>query len=314
MGQGLPSTWSPSYPWTEAAMTEEVWVGTWRPHRPRGPIMALYSSPGPKYLIPPTTGKNLSALGGRGGRRGKSQEQGLGWPGVGLGFMKHTPTKQRAPAYSFRGAPMLLAENCSPGPRYSVNPKILRTGKDLGPAYSILGRYHTKTMLTPGPGDYFPEKSTKHVFDSAPSHSISARTKTFRVDSTPGPAAYMLPVVMGPRTVGKVSQPSYSIKGRSKLASFSDDLHKARTPGPAAYRQTDVQVTKFKAPQYTMAARVEPPGDKTLKPGPGAHSPEKVLDKQTRGGWVILTKPCAPIVTFGIKHSDYMTPLVVDVE
>lgn len=69
------------------------------------------------------------------------------------GFVKHTPTKLRAPAYSFRGAPMLLAENCSPGPRYSVNPKILRTGKDLGPAYSILGRYHTKTMLTPGPGE-----------------------------------------------------------------------------------------------------------------------------------------------------------------
>lgn len=42
---------------TEPAMTEEVWVGTWRPHRPRGPIMALYSSPGPKYLIPPTTGQ-----------------------------------------------------------------------------------------------------------------------------------------------------------------------------------------------------------------------------------------------------------------
>lgn len=99
-------------------------MGTWRPHRPRGPIMALYSSPGPKYLIPPTTG-----------------------------FVKHTPTKLRAPAYSFRGAPMLLAENCSPGPRYSVNPKILRTGKDLGPAYSILGRYHTKTTLTPGPGE-----------------------------------------------------------------------------------------------------------------------------------------------------------------
>uniref|UniRef100_A0A7N9D102 Outer dense fiber of sperm tails 3 n=1 Tax=Macaca fascicularis TaxID=9541 RepID=A0A7N9D102_MACFA len=119
-------------------MTEEVWMGTWRPHRPRGPIMALYSSPGPKYLIPPTTG-----------------------------FVKHTPTKLRAPAYSFRG-PMLLAENCSPGP---------------------------------------------------------------------------------------VSQPSFSIKGRGKLGSFSDDLHK-----------------------------------------------------------VTLTKPCAPVVTFGIKHSDYMIPLVVDVE
>uniref|UniRef100_A0A8B9X503 Ciliary microtubule associated protein 1A n=1 Tax=Bos mutus grunniens TaxID=30521 RepID=A0A8B9X503_BOSMU len=235
-------------------MAEEVWVGTWRPHRPiaPGPIMALYSSPGPKYLIPPTTG-----------------------------FVKHTPTKLRAPAYSLRGAPMLLAENCSPGPRYSVNPKILRTGKDLGPPTPS---WHPH-FPHPIPGDYFPEKSTKHVFDSAPSHSISARTKTFRVDSTPGPAAYMLPVVMGPHTAGKVSQPSFSIKGRSKLGSFSDDLHK--TPGPAAYRQTDVQVTKFKAPQ-----------DKTLKPGPGAHSPEKVT----------MTRPCAPVVSFGIKHSDYMTP------
>ena len=69
------------------------------------------------------------------------------------GFVKHTPNKLRAPAYSIHGAPMLLAENCSPGPRYSVNPKILRTGKDLGPAYSILGRYCTKTTLTPGPGE-----------------------------------------------------------------------------------------------------------------------------------------------------------------
>lgn len=38
----------------------------------------------------------------------------------------------------------------------------------------------------------------------------------------------MLPVVMGPHTVGKASQPAFSIKGRSKLGSFSDDLHKAR--------------------------------------------------------------------------------------
>lgn len=45
-----------------------------------------------------------------------------------------------------------------------------------------------------------------------------------------GPAAYMLPVVMGPHTVGKAAQPSFSIKGRSKLGSFSDDVHKARGP------------------------------------------------------------------------------------
>lgn len=45
----------------------------------------------------------------------------------------------------------------------------------------------------------------------------------------------MLPVVMGPHTVGKVSQPSFSIKGRSKLGSFSDDLHKARVT-PTEYQ------------------------------------------------------------------------------
>lgn len=170
-------------------MAEEVWVGTWRPHRPRGPIMALYSSPGPKYLIPPTTGKQapVGPGGDRGTGVGAGSEVGLGSVSLGLtpdsrtssllgpwdagragawpqatqspcsaGFAKHTPTKPRAPAYSFRGAPMLLAENCSPGPRYCVNPKILRTGKDLGPAFSILGRYSTKTLLTPGPGEWQP--------------------------------------------------------------------------------------------------------------------------------------------------------------
>lgn len=52
-------------------------------------------------------------------------------------------------------------------------------------------------------------------------------------------------------------------------------------------------MTKFKAPQYTIAARVELPGDKTLKPGPGAHSPEKVWEAEgcreeggARGTWL----------------------------
>ena len=32
------------------------WVGNWRPHKPRGPIAALYGSPGPKYGLPGLTG------------------------------------------------------------------------------------------------------------------------------------------------------------------------------------------------------------------------------------------------------------------
>lgn len=57
-------------------------MGTWRPHRPRGPIMALYSSPGPKYLIPPTTGKPLGLWEGG---AGETDGQVWGGPGVGLG-------------------------------------------------------------------------------------------------------------------------------------------------------------------------------------------------------------------------------------
>nr|XP_036862568.1 outer dense fiber protein 3B isoform X5 [Manis javanica] len=36
-------------------MGSDVWVGPWRPHRPRGPIAALYTGPGPKYKLPPNT-------------------------------------------------------------------------------------------------------------------------------------------------------------------------------------------------------------------------------------------------------------------
>jgi hypothetical protein len=43
--------------------------------------------------------------------------------------------------------------------------------------------------------------------------------------------------------------------------------------------------------------------DATKKPGPGAHSPEKVY----------VNKPSAPKYTLGSKHSEYITPLIIDV-
>ena len=70
-------------------MAEEVWVGTWRPHRPRGPIMALYSSPGPKYLIPPTTGKPLGLWEGRTGEAEARFGVGLGWAWAHLSLPDH---------------------------------------------------------------------------------------------------------------------------------------------------------------------------------------------------------------------------------
>lgn len=40
-----------------------------------------------------------------------------------------------------------------------------------------------------------------------------------------------------------------------------------------------------------------------MKPGPGAHSPEKVLINKTQ----------APSFSLGIRHSEYITPLITDV-
>ncbi len=104
-------------------------------------------------------------------------------------------------------------------------------------------------------GSYSPEIASKTIFYSSPAFSLSARTKLFRNDQTPGrfpqihtttlleqmcflglshiilspgPAAYMLPPVLGPRVVNKASAPNVFFGGRSEIGSFYEDLRKVR--------------------------------------------------------------------------------------
>ena len=42
--------------------------------------------------------------------------------------------------------------------------------------------------------------------------------------------------------------------------------------------------------------------DATKKPGPGAHSPEKVS----------INKQAAPSYSMGVKHSEFICPLIID--
>uniref|UniRef100_A0A8C0IYN0 Ciliary microtubule associated protein 1B n=1 Tax=Chelonoidis abingdonii TaxID=106734 RepID=A0A8C0IYN0_CHEAB len=254
-------------------MSADVWVGAWRPHRPKGPIAALYSSPGPKYGLP-----------------------------TNVGYPLHDPSRYRAPAYSFGIRRLCLQDECSPGPKYMVPAKMTVKGKDGNPAYSIYGRPRDlMPFLTPGPGRYSPEKAGKWAYRSAPIYSLASRTKEFANDQTPGPAAYGLPPMIGPKVVGKSSAPNYSLLGRSLVGSFYEDLSK--TPGPCNYRVVEPSVYKTRAPQYSILARNMLPGDNTQKPGPGAHSPEKVRwGPGPTHTW-----------TFGIRHSDYLAPLIVDV-
>ncbi|KAK9958747.1 hypothetical protein ABG768_010852 [Culter alburnus] len=250
----------------------DVWVGSWRPHRPRGPIAAMYNSPGPTYALPGATGMN-----------------------------NHDPRMQKGPAFSFGTRHRHLEANFSPGPGYLVPSNITRVGRDGTPAYSVYGRRKDiQPFKTPGPGSYSPENATKTTYYSPPAFSLSARTKLFRNDQTPGPAAYMLPPVLGPRVVNKTAAPNVSFSGRSPIGSFHEDLRK--TPGPGTYQVVDSCVYKHKAPQYSITGRNMMPGDTTKKPGPGAHHPERVT----------FTGIKAPSFSFGIRHSEYIAPIIVD--
>ena len=71
-----------------------------------------------------------------------------------------------------------------------------------------------------------------------------------------------------------------------------------------AYNVTKPGLYKSEPPHFSMTARNEMPGDTTQKPGPGKYSPEKV--------W--LHKQQSPGYSFGIRHSMYEAPLIVDVK
>ncbi|XP_047599384.1 outer dense fiber protein 3B isoform X2 [Lutra lutra] len=290
------------------AMGSDVWVGSWRPHRPRGPIAALYRGPGPKYMLPPNTG-----------------------------YVLHDPSRPRAPAFSFGARLPSQQTSCGPGPGHLVPAHITVRGRDGTPAYSIYGRpRHAAPLLTPGPGRYFPERAGNATYPSAPRHTIAPRNwGTHAKQQTPGPGTYTVPSLLGPRVIGKVSAPTYSLYGRSAVGSFFEDLSKVgrgcqagrnegsagratggtkqevrasgqrgveagpnapaalpQTPGPCAYHAVNTGIYKSRAPQFSMLARTSLPQDNTLNPGPAAYNVDQPRKPR---GW-----------SFGIRHSDYL--------
>uniref|UniRef100_A0A8C6UQZ3 Uncharacterized protein n=1 Tax=Neogobius melanostomus TaxID=47308 RepID=A0A8C6UQZ3_9GOBI len=105
----------------------EPWVGTWRPHRPRGPINAMYGSPGPKYALPGLTGEK-----------------------------QHSLSKVKAPSYSFGIRHVPPPSNQSPGPQYMVPSNVTRVGRVGTPAFSLYGRHKDPSV--------FHFTTTKHPF------------------------------------------------------------------------------------------------------------------------------------------------------
>ncbi|XP_063058111.1 outer dense fiber protein 3-like protein 2b [Engraulis encrasicolus] len=225
-----------------------------------------------------------------------------------IGFMRHDVTKPTSPAFTFHGrmSDHLYSIDSSPGPQYFVDAKITRFGRDGTPAYSMLGRMRkTGVIRTPGPGAYSPEKALPNSTQRRPpSYSIGARTLYRSLDTVPAPNKYTLPAVMGAHVPTKAASASFSISGRCRSGTGSEEFSK--TPGPGRYNSTDPNVYLHKQPAFSMLGRHRhgfPADSSTLKPGPGSHNPEKV----------VAHKPRAPAFSLGIRHSEFITPLVVDV-
>lgn len=213
-----------------------------------------------------------------------------------IGTHGHDATKSMNPAFTF-GLSLpssIVLKSVTPGPAYALDSSITRNGKDGTPKYSMAPRAKATVRIeTPAPGAYSPEKVPIFTQKNAPAYSMGSRTLLRKRDATPGPNSYTLK-----STVGQA--PSYSMTGRSKIGSFAEDL--ARTPGAGTYSVPNPDAVHSKSPAYTMLGRSVMPGDATKKPGPGAHSPERVTITQKR----------SPAYSLGIKHSEFIAPLIID--
>ncbi|XP_059510452.1 ciliary microtubule associated protein 1B [Stegostoma tigrinum] len=321
-------------------MPADPWVGTWRPHRPRMAIAAMYNSPGPKYML-----------------RGQT------------GFWDHDVTTNRAPAYSMAKRHPGLKDSGTPAPR-TLPEKMTHHGKESVPAWTMAHRHKDYDPgKTPGPANYKVHEADRLVHHNVPAYSIALRTVGFKLNEGPGPARYKDVPVSGPKIPHLKAAPAYSISQKTAFGSMLSNIVKvgsafipmplreaqdrfpaepalqisslccssqippsdfkssankiptsprhrskhrectnlmrivlriSKTPGPCAYKHVDTDVFKNRAPKYTIVERNTIPGDTTLKPGPARYRAENVNLHKNY-----------PKYTFGIHHSEFLAPLIV---
>ncbi|XP_061650518.1 outer dense fiber protein 3-like protein 2a isoform X3 [Phyllopteryx taeniolatus] len=200
--------------------------------------------------------------------------------------------------------PVISAKERGPGPgRYALPPTVGYVDHDVtkpsGPAYSFRTRMSSTSdkFQTPGPGTYSPEKAPPlNAQRRPPAYTMGARTRYRSVDAVPAPNSYTLPKLLGNQVPDKASAVSYSMSARRP----SVDL--AQSPGPGGYNSTHPDVYLRRQPSFSMRSRTERPTYPSATPGPGAYRPERSGAHLRR----------APSFTMGVRHSEFVTPLVLD--
>ncbi|XP_074182773.1 ciliary microtubule associated protein 1B isoform X2 [Rhinolophus sinicus] len=187
-------------------MGSDVWVGPWRPHRPRGPIAALYGGPGPKYKLPTNTG-----------------------------YFLHDPSRPRAPAFTFGVRLPTQQTSCGPGPSHLVPARMTVRGPDGTPAYSIYGRpRHAAPCLTPGPGQDPGDPGLPNA--EPPPGNPPGNPESL------APFGQVLPRASRKRDVPQRASAHHRLPklglSRGESDPRSRDLHSALATGPARHRQS----------------------------------------------------------------------------
>ncbi|XP_074862990.1 protein CIMAP1C [Carettochelys insculpta] len=216
------------------------------------------------------------------------------------GIRNHDFTMFAEPAYTMRikHTEKILADTISPGACF-IDPHLSRFGWREPPSFRIWNREKSLSLMsTPAPNEYHTEKVHPGE-SSAPAYSLADRTCYRENDPNPAPNAYTLPRMLGPRLPSKPSAPCYSMASKKDLWRNAEEL--ARVPGPASFDVPEPNVYLHRQPAYSMWRKYKSAGDST--PGPAAYETS----------WVTITKPRAPDFSLGIRHSEYLTPLVIDV-
>ena len=129
--------------------------------RPRGPIGAMFRSPGPCY----------------------------GLPGL-IGQSEHDPRSVhfKGPAFSFGTKHGKFKDECSPGPSFWPAKKVYRTGVDGTPRFSMYSRPKSDgaSFMTPGPAAYSPEKAGPSSHYHHPAYRFGSKQEMGKVFVTPG--------------------------------------------------------------------------------------------------------------------------------
>lgn len=135
---------------------------------PRGPVAAMFHSPGPVYLLPTLVGQKF-----------------------------HDPRSvhPRGPAYPFGIRHKQFREDIGPGPCHFPHPKMLRDGREGIPRFTMLARHpDIEQFQSPGPAAYKPTMTA--AVERPPEFTFGMKYLDFKKDNMPGRELVLIPFIV----------------------------------------------------------------------------------------------------------------------